>query len=721
MSTGNSRFEEIIIDLLNDHPDSKLPVRILEDVLRVQGKKEKRKLQQAVDRLVSQGAIKKQGKYLSRNSGGQSRQQGEMYTGELDVTRSGRGFVIVDGLEDDIKLSSKDLGLGLNGDTVKVKVTGSSKRSSRKQGKVVDVVERGRSTYVGVIKQVQGGSFLIESREESAHVDFYVLAENLNEAKHDDVVTFKMLNWSHPDSLPQAEVLDILGRDGSNEANILSILAGHNRNVSFPKEVIEFTEKMPKEITEHEARRRRDIRDSVVFTIDPADAKDFDDAISVEKLSNGNYMLGVHIADVTYYVTPDTVLDEEAYNRGTSVYLVDRVIPMLPEELSNGVCSLRPHEDKLTYSCFMEVNPKGKVVNYSIDETVIHSNRRYTYEEAQAIIDGEDDEYAEQVRLSAELARILLKKRQKEGAIDFDTPEPRFVLNEEGWPVDVVVKERIFSNRLIEECMLLANRTVAEHVDKLRDQSGKEKTKDLYPFFYRVHDKPDLEKLNNVAETVKPLGIDVSFDRKNVSSKLINSVLQQVKESPMELTINQLMLRSMAKAEYDCKNIGHFGLGFKHYSHFTSPIRRYPDVIVHRLLKLYDKDKPGYQFKQLKEFGSHCSMKEREAVDAERDSIKLKQVEFLSDRIGEEFDGIISGVTENGIYVTLNDIHCEGMIRVSDLTDDYYVFNQDRHALVGRKSKREYQLGKEIRAKVVNTDLDKRQIDLTVAKAKKRP
>jgi len=713
-TSDTANYKKVILDILSNHKGTSLPIHVLEDILDISKKSEKKKLGKAVNQLKQKKKIRRRGNSI-RLGKNQSNNKSE-YVGKLDVTRAGRGYVIVDELEEDIKVSSNKLGLALDDDKVRVKVTGKNPRDGRLNGKIVEVMERGRSQYVGKLQQVQGGSFVIETMEETAHVNFYVLPEKLNGAKHDDIVTFTMESWAHPKSLPEAKVKEVLGKEGSNQANILSILAGHDLESEFPDEVVEYTDKLPEGIPDSEIARRKDLRDENIVTIDPPDAKDFDDALSIKELDNGHYVLGVHIADVAYYVNTDSVLDVEAYKRGTSVYLVDRTIPMLPEKLSNGVCSLRPNEDKLAYSCFMEVNKKGEVVDHSIEETVIHSKRRFTYEEAQEVIDGDRDEFSSELRALADLAQILLDKRFREGAINFDTPEPKFVLDESGRPVDIIIKERIFSNRLIEECMLLANKTVARHVEELRKKSGKKRDKKLYPFFYRVHDKPDIEKLANIGENIKPLGIDITFERKNITSKLINYVLEEVEGTNMEITINGLMLRAMAKAEYSPDNIGHFGLGFSHYAHFTSPIRRYPDVIVHRLLKKYAQEKPGYQYNQLKEFGEHCSEREREAVDAERDSIKLKQVEYLSERIGETFPGVISGVMESGIFVDIENIHCEGMIRVSELKDDYYVYNQQRHALIGRSNGKEYQLGNKIKVKVINTNIERRQIDLTIAR-----
>lgn len=715
MSKKNlSSLEKKITDLLKTYPDASIPTPLLADILNMKGKKNERKIKKVLNRLT-------QLEYIRVTKGGLLRlnepavvDKKNVFTGKLDITSHGDGYVIVEGRDQDIKVSSRNLGTALDSDIVKVKLTGYHRKSNKPLGKVEEVVERSTSIFVGTLEEVAKSTYVIKTDSHSSRTDFFVEPEHLKGAKPGEKVTFRLIQWSDTRGYPQAEVLERLGKAGTNEANVLSILAEKQFSGTFPPEVVKFAESIPFDIPGEEIEKRRDMRDQVVLTIDPADAKDFDDALSVQILDNGNYYLGVHIADVTHYTPVESVLDQEAFERGTSVYLVDRTIPMLPEHLSNGVCSLRPDEDKLAFSCFMEVAPNGTVASYSIEETVIRSRQRFAYEEAQEILDGNSEhKYKTELKTLQALANTLLDKRFREGSIQFETPEPRFVLDEHGKPVDVVVKERLFAHKLIEECMLLANKTVAAHVKSLRKKEGKASKND-HPFLYRVHDKPDLEKLHNIRETAKPIGIEFELHGQ-IDASTINTLLKQVENTSLEQIINGLTLRAMAKAEYSPKNIGHFGLGFSDYAHFTSPIRRYPDVVVHRLLKSYNAGASGYSYKELEDIGQHSSEQERNAVDAERDSVKLKQVEFLSERIGETFPGTISGVTENGLYILLDDIYCEGMIRVSDLNDDYYIYHPNLHSLTGRSKGKNYRLGDSIKVKVINTNLERRHIDLALA------
>lgn len=709
-------LEGFMLGFLRKHTEYEVPEELLIKTAQHTGGQVKA-LKRALEGLIDSGAvIRNANGDLSLAKGGSAQAaKADALTGRISVNRHGTGFVTLEGHDEDIRIPTKKMGVALDRDMVRIKLQGTD-RTGRTEGKVLDILERGKKYYVGTLQRESKTTWLIEPDEKSAHTSFFVQPEHIGGGQSGDKVVFKLVDWVHPRSLPEAAVTEVLGAKGTNRAEVLSILAENDMISSFTPEVEDWCEQIPLFPSEEEIARRRDIRDMLVFTIDPEDAKDFDDALSISQLENGNYYLGVHIADVTYYLHPKTILDDAAYERATSVYLVDRVIPMLPEKLSNGVCSLRPNEDKMTYSCFMEVTPEGEVVNYSIEETATHSKYRLTYVEAQEIIEGKPHEgLGEAMQMLVKLTDRLTEKRFQENAIDFESPEPKFVLDAQGKPVDVIIKKRFKAHRLIEECMLLANRTVAEHVDTLRKKTGKKITQDTFPFFYRIHAEPDTERLQQVAEHVGPVGIKFDVRKGKVDAKAINSVLEQVKGKSIEFTVNDLLLRSMAKAEYSPKNIGHFGLGFSHYAHFTSPIRRYPDVVVHRLLKSYSAGLPSYNFKSLLTHGEHCSERERAAVTAERDSIKLKQVEYLSTRIGQEFEGVVSGVTERGIYVLLKDIYCEGMVSMSDLDDDFYIYDKRRHCLTGRRKGRTYMLGNELKVRVVNTNLELRQIDFELA------
>ncbi len=719
MKKKKIHLEDLIIELLERHSESWVTRDTLRSAFKLPPKKGDERFNKALKRLLKQNKIAQQNdQYRIADA----RQDGNTLEGVFSSTRSGTGYVMVDGREQDIRIPAKHTGTALDKDRVRVAILPKS-RSDRKEGKIVDVISRGKKFFVGTFHEEGKKTYLIIPDEKSAQVEFFVHPDNTKGARHNDKVTFRLVDWLHPRSLPEAEVLENLGKKGTNNASILSILAENEMQAAFPPAVEEFAENVAVDIPEKEYKRRKDIRNWEIFTIDPHDAKDFDDALSISMLDNGNYYLGVHIADVSYYVQQDRILDREAVVRGTSVYLVDRTIPMLPECLSNGVCSLRPNEDKLSYSCFMEITPDGNLEAYTIEETVINSSMRFTYEDVQEIIDGKGHKHQESIRILAKMTAMLTDKRFSQGSIDLDTPEPRFRLDENGRPLGVYVKERLAAHRLVEECMLMANKTVSEHVSLLREQRknspdgksrGKEGEKDgksRYPFLYRVHDKPNPEKLKNIGENVRPLGIEFQVRDDKVTATQINNLIKQANKTTLKYAINELVLRSMAKAVYSPKNIGHYGLGFREYTHFTSPIRRYPDLIVHRLLKQYAAGVPGYSFQELIELGDHCSQKERDAVIAERDSIKLKQVEYMSGHIGDVFDGVISGVTEKGLFVLLNESYCEGMIAIRDLDDDFYVYDQARHQLRGRSRGKTFRLGGDIKVKVARTDLEKRQID----------
>jgi ribonuclease R len=631
--------------------------------------------------------------------------------GRISINRYGTGFVTIEGRDQDIRVPQRWLDTAMNGDEVEISLEGPR---GKQEGRVKKIVSRSGNYYTGVVDHVGRDTASIRSDERSSHVDFWVPFAGLNGASEGDRVVVKLEKWESRRSMPQAIIVQVLGKAGTSDAEVLSILAENQFISTFPPEVDQEAVKVAIPLEKDDLSGRLDLRDKPVFTIDPVDAKDFDDALHLERLENGRYLLGVHIADVTHYVRPYTALDVEARLRATSVYLVDRVIPMLPEALSNGICSLNPHVDRLAFSCIMEIDGEGNVHGYTIAETIIHSKFRFTYESAQEVLEGAEHPLKDDLLTINGIAKKLAEARMRAGAIDFDSPEPRFILNEQKEPVEIIIKERKDSNRLIEECMLLANRQVSIHIENLRNGPGK-KPKHGFPFIYRIHDKPDQEKIRNLAEFLKPLGIKINESGKRTDAKDLQAMLAQVKGTPYENIVNTLTLRSMAKAEYGPVNIGHFGLHFEFYTHFTSPIRRYPDVLVHRLLKAYAKGEQIYTEADLADLGKHCSKKERDAQTAERDSIKLKQVEYLAKRIGYFYDGVVSGVTENGLYVEMRPTFIEGMIRMQDLTDDFYVYDRNRHLLQGKRRGKKYILGQIIRVKIARADLGQRLIDLLPA------
>jgi len=648
------------------------------------------------------------------------------YTGTVDLNSRGQGYIIVNDLEDDIFIKRKYLNKALDGDLVEVYVF-KRRRSGKIEGEITKILQRKRKEFVGTIQISERFAF-VECVGYNMYTDIFIPKGKINKAINGDKVLVQIDTWEENNDSPTGSVIKVLGKPGEHQTEIHAILAQYGLPYEFPKDVEKYANNLDTSITNKEISKRKDMRKILTFTIDPKDAKDFDDALSFKQLENGNYEIGVHIADVSHYVKPGNTLDDEAYQRATSVYLVDRVVPMLPEILSNNVCSLRPHEEKYTFSAVFEIDDNAEIKNKWFGRTVTYSNARFAYEEAQAIIENNNQmntgksintsipkdvsltgkdynttiEIAKAIIELDRLAKILRERRMREGAISFDKIEVKFRLDNKNNPEGVYFKESKDANKLIEEFMLLANRKVAEFI-------GKQKPKKT--FVYRVHDEPDEAKLAQLQTVVSRFGHKLNFKDRNSIASSLNNLLKDVVGKKEQNLVDTLAIRTMSKAEYTTNNIGHYGLSFDYYSHFTSPIRRYPDVMTHRLLQQYlDNDKSDNE-DIYEEKCKHSSHMENLATKAERDSIKYMQIRFMEDHKDEAFKGVISGVTDWGIYVEIISNKCEGMVSVRDMTDDTYYFDQDQYAMVGRNTDTIYQLGDEVIVKVKNTDLIKKHLD----------
>jgi len=640
------------------------------------------------------------------------------HTGTVDLTGKGNAYIIVEGIDDDVFVPFNKLKKAFHKDTVEIYIF-PRRKGKKLEGEITKVVERNKTDFVGIVEMQKSYAFVRPS-DFRMYTDIFIPKEKIGKATDGDKVIVTINEWPNDADSPFGEITEVLGKPGEHNTEIHSILAEYGLPYEFPIEVENYANKLDTSIKKEEIEKRRDMRDILTFTIDPKDAKDFDDALSFQILENGNYEIGVHIADVSHYLKEDTILDDEAYERATSVYLVDRVVPMLPEVLSNNACSLRPNEEKYTFSAIFELDTNANLKNQWFGRTVINSNERFAYEEAQYIIETNaatipkeisiredsytvDDTIVEATLTLDKLAKIMRGKRMKEGAISFDKIEVRFHLNENSEPQGVYFKESKDANKLIEEFMLLANKKVAEFI-------GKQKK----PFVYRVHDEPNEEKLIALNGIVARFGHKLNFNSKQTISDSLNKLLSDVKGKKEQNLVDTLAIRSMSKAIYTLENVGHYGLAFEYYTHFTSPIRRYPDVMVHRLLQHYlDEGKPVKE-EAYEEKCKHSSSMEALAAQAERDSIKYMQIKFMEDHKDEEFVGVISGVTEWGIYVEIEENKCEGMVRIRDIKDDYYTFNEKEYAIIGEKTKNSYQLGDKVIVMVKNTDLTKRHLDFSL-------
>lgn len=660
------------------------------------GKYDKSVIKKVIDQLYKEGVIVSpaRGKYQLADFSQGSK------TGILQATRRGTGYVQT-GDKEDVFIDNRHIGKALDGDEVEVLITGS--KGSQPAGKIVNVIKRASSTFVGVIEISDRFAFVVPSNQR-VHVDLFVSKNDIKGAKNGQKVIVEMIDWPEGTDNPTGKVVEILGNPGEHNVEMHAILAEFGLPLDFPQEVLAAADKVDTNISREEIARRRDFRPITTFTIDPDDAKDFDDALSVEFLSDNRVRVGVHIADVSHYVVPGKTLDKEAIKRATSVYLVDRVVPMLPEVLSNLVCSLRPDEEKLCFSAVFELDEQANVLDEWYGKTIIRSDFRFTYETAQKSLDSGKGNYIKELQALLKLSKIMRQDRVSHGAIEFGGSEVKFELAEDGRPIGVKKKVMQDTNRLIEDFMLLANKRVAAKVGKVKKGPPK-------PFVYRVHDEPDTEKLVELKAFARRFGHEFSGSKNKGAAFAITQLLRDVAGQPEEDVIRHMAVRTMAKAYYSTDNIGHYGLSFEYYTHFTSPIRRYPDVLVHRQLQHYLSNEKGISEEELDLLCRHSSVQERKATEAERASIKYKQVEFMLDKVGEEFVGIISGLTNWGIFVEIIETNCEGMISLQSMSDDHYKFDEDKYQIIGRRHGEEFSIGDQINIRVVRGDLINKQLD----------
>ena len=695
------KLKNAILTIYYDQPERTYNYKQIADLLKIKDPEIIKLVFVVLEELAESDNLEmvQRGKYKLKSRGG-------TICGIVDIQRQGFAYVTSEEVEKPVLVSAHNLNHAMDGDKVKVHLYAMHKKQ-QPEGEVVEIVERAKTIFVGTISKSRNFSFLIPSGKSA--FDLFIPNEKLNGAKDGQKAIARITEWPTRSKNPFGEIIEVLGDVGNNNTEMHAILAEFDLPLRFPENVLKAAEKIPDLVPAEEIERRRDMRGVTTLTIDPHDAKDFDDALSVRKLENGFWEVGVHIADVSYYVHPGSVLDEEAYDRATSVYLVDRVVPMLPEKLSNGVCSLRPNEDKLCFSAIFQLNDEAEIQKQWFGRTVIHSDKRFAYEDAQAIIETGEGELKDEVLTLHRLAVKMREARFKKGSLGFERVEVKFNLDENGKPLSVYFKEAKESNQLVEEFMLLANKRVAEFIGNPEDQ------KTPRTFVYRIHDKPDPDKLMNFNHFIHKFGYGLQLGTPGQISKSMNLLMTNVKGKNEQNVIETLAIRTMAKAAYSTRNIGHYGLSFEYYTHFTSPIRRYPDVMVHRLLQRYLEGGRTVSAPKWEDMCKHSSVMESKAANAERSSTKYKQVEFMQDKIGEEFSGVISGVTEWGIFVELEN-KCEGMVSVSSLADDFYIFDEKNYCLVGRHSHQKFQLGDVVKVEIIRANLDKKQLDFRLIK-----
>jgi len=692
-------LQKRILEVFNRFPSRAMNYKQIAAKLQISQTSKKKIINKILYELANQGQLKEQktGKFKTTNSAGS---RNDKVIGKVDMTTGGAAYIEVEGMPDDIYVNEQNLGTALHEDLVEVHII-RVKKNGKSVGRIERVVERAKTDFVGLIEKSLKYAFLIPDSKRMP-VDIFIPLNKLNGAKDGDKAIARMKDWPKDADSPFGEVIEVLGKPGENETEMHSILAEFGLPYQFPKEIEDAAEQIEVKIKAEEVKKRRDLRTVTTFTIDPDDAKDFDDALSIRKTENGNWEVGVHIADVSHYLKEGSKLDREAYDRATSVYLVDRVVPMLPEVLSNFACSLRPNEDKYCFSAIFEMNEQAKVIKEWFGRTVIRSDHRFAYEDAQKVIESKTGKLADEILTLNRIAKQLRTERFKKGSIDFHTLEVKFKLDELGEPLGVLLKEQKEANKLIEEFMLLANKKVAAFI------GSKQQPK---PFVYRIHDNPDPEKLQIFSEFIKKFGYRIDTTSPKGISQTLNRLMNDIEGKAEEHLISQLAIRTMAKAVYSTDNHGHYGLGFRHYTHFTSPIRRYPDVMVHRLLQHYLDGGNAVNPEDLEEKCKHSSEREKLATDAERASIKFMQVKFMQDKVGEIFGGVVSGVSEWGLFVELENNQCEGLIRMKNLDDDFYVFNPENFAIEGKRSGKIYRIGDELTVKIIKADLSKKQLD----------